>query len=111
MPASQSAGNVNASPNNTNLENRIIPVLNKGLPPASWWDLGMTTDKRSGSNEVRIWSFDDQNELDCGSIVCSRDSNSEAATAHTDLIEEDGASFDSVSTKSVRGVDRIATFS
>ena len=83
--------NVNASPNNTNLENRIIPVLNKGLPPASWWDLGMTTDKRSGSNEVRIWSFDDQNELDCGSIVCSRDSNSEAATAHTDLIEEDGS--------------------
>ena len=84
-------GDVSASPNNTNLENRIIPVLNKGLPPASWWDLGMTTDKRSGSNEVRIWSFDDQNELDCGSIVCSRDSNSEAATAHTDLIEEDGS--------------------
>jgi hypothetical protein len=83
--------NVNASPNNTSLENRIIPVLNKGLPPASWWDLGMTTDKRSGSNEVRIWSFDDQNELDCGSIVCSRDSNSEAATAHTDLIEDDGS--------------------
>ena len=84
-------GDVNASPNNTSLENRIIPVLNKGLPRASWWDLGMTTDKRSGSNEVRIWSFDDQNELDCGSIVCSRDSNSEAATAHTDLIEEDGS--------------------
>jgi hypothetical protein len=83
--------NVNASPNNTSLENRIIPVLNKGLPPASWWDLGMTTDKRSGSNEVRIWSFDDQNQLDCGSIVCSRDSNSEAATAHTDLIEDDGS--------------------
>ena len=82
---------VNASPNNTNLENKIIPVFNKGLPPASWWDLGMTTDKRSGSNEVRIWSFDDQNELDCGSIVCSRDSNSEAATAHTDLIEDDGS--------------------
>ena len=84
-------GDVSASPNNTSLENRIIPVLNKGLPRASWWDLGMTTDKRSGSNEVRIWSFDDQNELDCGSIVCSRDSNSEAATAHTDLIEEDGS--------------------
>ena len=83
--------NVNASPINTSLESRIIPVLNKGLPPASWWDLGMTSDKRSGSNEVRIWSFDDQNELDCGSIVCSRDSNSEAATAHTDLIEEDGS--------------------
>ena len=82
---------VNASPNNTNLENKIIPVFNKGLPPASWWDLGMTTDKRSGSNEVRIWSFDDQNELDCGSIVCSRDSNSKAATAHTDLIEDDGS--------------------
>ena len=82
---------VNASPNNKNLENKIIPVFNKGLPPASWWDLGMTTDKRSGSNEVRIWSFDDQNQLDCGSIVCSRDSNSEAATAHTDLIEEDGS--------------------
>ena len=84
-------GDVSASPNNTSLENRIIPVLNKGLPRASWWDLGMTTDKRSGSNELRIWSFDDQNELDCGSIVCSRDSNSETATAHADLIEDDGA--------------------
>ena len=59
-------GDVNASPSNTNLENKIIPVFNKGLPPASWWDLGLTHDKRSGSDKERIWSFDDQNDLDCG---------------------------------------------
>ena len=81
---------VNASPSNTNLENKIIPVFNKGMPPASWWNLGMTTDKRSGSDEARIWSFDDQNELDCGAIVCSRDSDNSTAAARTDLIENDG---------------------
>ncbi|MDB4638841.1 hypothetical protein OAE87_01850 [bacterium] len=83
--------NVNASPNNSNLENKIIPVFNKGLPPASWWDLGLTHDKRSGSDKERIWSFDDQNDLDCGAIICSRDLDNEISTARTDLIENDGA--------------------
>ena len=81
---------VNASTTNSNLETRIIPVLNKGLPPASWWDLGMTLDTRSGSNKTRIWSFDDQNILECGAIVCSRDSDSAVATARADLIENNG---------------------
>ena len=84
-------GDVNASPSNNNLENKIIPVFNKGLPPASWWDLGLTHDKRSGSDKERIWSFDDQNDLDCGAIVCSRDLDNEISTARTDLIENDGA--------------------
>lgn len=82
---------VNASTMNSNLESRIIPVLNKGLPPASWWDLGMTLDTRSGSKKPRIWSFDDQNILDCGAIVCSRDSDIAVATSRTDLIENNGA--------------------
>ena len=84
---------VNASTTNSNLETRIIPVLNKGLPPASWWDLGMTTDTRSGSNKTRIWSFDDQNILDCGAIVCSRDSDSAVATGSADLIENNGTTI------------------
>ena len=75
---------------NSNLDNRIIPVLNKGLPPATWWDLGLTNDTQSGSENTRIWSFDDQNTLECGSIVCNRDSDEETAKSRKDLIENNG---------------------
>ena len=81
---------VNANAENTSLENKIIPVLNKGLPEVAWWNLGNSYDKQAGSDKVRIWSFDDQMDLDCGSIVCSRASNEEAATARNDLVENNG---------------------
>ena len=81
---------VNANTGNTNLENKVIPVLNKGLPETTWWNLGNTYDKQAGSDKVRIWSFDDQMDLDCGAVVCSRDSNERDATERNDLIENDG---------------------
>ena len=81
-----------ASNTNDNLENRIVPILEKGLPNSALWDLGLTQDKASNSDESRVWSFDDTGSLvDCDAIACSRDSNSADAYEREDLEEDAGS--------------------
>lgn len=83
---------IGASSTNNNLENRIVPILEKGLPTSSLWNLGLTKDKASNSNQVRVWSFDDTGALEnCDSMVCSRDANSSDVDNRDDLEEEDGS--------------------
>ncbi|EAU74354.1 hypothetical protein [Synechococcus sp. RS9916] len=83
---------VGASIANTNLENRIVPILEKGLPTSSLWNLGLTQDKASESDKVRIWSFDDTESLiNCNAIACSRDSDSVDVEERDDLEESDGS--------------------
>lgn len=89
---------VKASNTNDNLENRIVPILETGLPKSTLWDLGLTQDKASNSEKGRIWSFDDTGSLnDCNAIACSRDSDSEDAEERDDL-EESGGSVIRLST-------------
>ncbi len=83
---------VHASAANDNLENRIIPILEKGLPTSNIWDLGLTQDKQTGSDNVRIWTFDDTQSLaECQSIACNRAANTETALSRPDLEENNGA--------------------
>ena len=83
---------VGASSTNDNLENRIIPILEKGLPTSNLWNLGLTQDKANNSDKNRVWSFDDTGSLDdCDAIACSRDSDSASAEERDDL-EENGGS-------------------
>ncbi|WP_413430409.1 hypothetical protein [Synechococcus sp. Cu2B8-bc1011] len=85
-------GDVQASASNNNLENRIIPILEKGLPTSNIWDLGRSEDKQSGSDNVRIWTFDDtQSLVECQSIACSRDTNTATAQSRSDLEENNAA--------------------
>ncbi|QNI72725.1 hypothetical protein [Synechococcus sp. NOUM97013] len=79
---------------NTNLEGRVIPILEKGLPTGSLWNQGLTKDTEDGSDEIRIWSFDDTETFEqCTAIACSRDSNIEELTGRSDLQDnnENGA--------------------
>ena len=79
---------VKASINNDSLKDRIIPILETGLPNNNLWDLGLTQDKRSGSDKIRIWSFDDTGALgECGAIACSRNSDQRTASAEGNVIE------------------------
>lgn len=79
---------VKASTNNESLKNRIIPILETGLPNNNLWDLGLTQDKQSGSDKVRIWSFDDTGALtECGASACSRNSDQRTASAEGDVME------------------------
>ena len=83
---------VGASSTNDNLENRIVPILKKGLPTSNLWNLGLTQDKANNSDKSRVWSFDDTGSLDdCDAIACSRDSDSANAEERDDL-EENGGS-------------------
>ena len=83
---------VGASNTNDNLENRIIPILEKGLPTSNLWNLGLTQDQASDSDKVRIWSFDDTDSLeDCDTIACSRESSSADADENNDLEESNGS--------------------
>ena len=83
---------VGASSTNDNLENRIVPIFEKGLPTSNLWNLGLTQDKANNSDKGRVWSFDDTGSLDdCDAIACSRDSDSANAEEREDL-EEDGGS-------------------
>jgi hypothetical protein len=83
---------VGASNTNDNLENRIVPILKTGLPNSTLWNLGLTQDKASASDKVRIWSFDDTGSLeDCDAIACSRDSDSADAEERDDLEESAGS--------------------
>ena len=89
---------VGASSTNDNLENRIIPILEKGLPTSNLWNLGLTQDKANNSDKNRVWSFDDTGSLDdCIAIACSRDSDSASAEERDDL-EENGGSVIRLST-------------
>ena len=83
---------VGASSTNNNLENRIVPIFEKGLPTSNLWNLGLTQDQASNSDKVRIWSFDDTNSLaDCDAIACSRESTSADAVERGDLEESSGS--------------------
>ena len=83
---------VGASNTNDNLENRIVPILEKGLPTSNLWNLGLTQDKANNSDKSRVWSFDDTGSLDdCDAIACSRDSDSANAEERDDLEENDGS--------------------
>ena len=83
---------VGASSTNDNLENRIVPILEKGLPTSNLWNLGLTQDKANNSDKSRVWSFDDTGSLDdCDAIACSRDSDSANAEERDDLEENDGS--------------------
>ena len=83
---------IGASNSNDNLENRIVPILEKGLPTSNLWNLGLTQDKANNSDKNRVWSFDDTGSLDdCDAIACSRDSDSANAEQRDDL-EENGGS-------------------
>ena len=83
---------VGASNTNDNLENRIVPILEKGLPTSYLWNLGLTQDKANNSDKSRVWSFDDTGSLDdCDAIACSRDSDSANAEERDDLEENDGS--------------------
>ena len=85
---------VGADFNNSNLEGRVIPIMKKGLPTSSLWDRGLTQDKQSGSNDVRIWSFDDTGFLeDCEGIVCTRDSGTADAFERSDLQEDSNSTI------------------
>ena len=82
---------------NTNLENRIVPILG-GIPTSNIWDLGLTQDKQPGSDHVRIWTFDDTQGLqECQSVACSRDTNTATSQSRPDL-EEDNAAVIRLST-------------
>ena len=83
---------VNANSGNNNLKNRIIPILEKGLPTSNIWDLGLTQDKQIGSDNVRIWTFDDtQSLVECQSIACNRATNTATALSRPDLEEDNSA--------------------
>lgn len=83
---------VGASNTNDNLEGRIVPILEKGLPTSNLWNLGLTQDKANNSDKSRVWSFDDTGSLDdCDAIACSRDSDSANAEERDDLEENDGS--------------------
>ena len=83
---------VGASNTNDNLENRVIPILEKGLPTSNLWNLGLTQDQASDSDKVRIWSFDDTDSLeDCDAIACNRESTSAEADEYDDLDESTGS--------------------
>ena len=83
---------VNARRTNDNLENRIVPILEKGLPNSTLWNLGLTQDKARDSDQVRVWSFDDTGSLDdCEAIACSRDSDSAEAYERDDLEVSEGS--------------------
>ena len=83
---------VGASITNDNLENRIIPILEKGLPTSSLWNRGLTQDKASGSNQARVWSFDDTGVFEnCEAIACSRNAESSEASQRNDLVEDGGS--------------------
>jgi Tfp pilus assembly protein PilV len=91
---------VHASSTNDNLRNRVIPILERGLPNSSLWNLGKTEDKQIDSDNIRIWSFDDtknpqtsngvDNDWECKDIACSRESNEATATGRSDLVESNG---------------------
>ncbi len=82
---------VHASSSNDNLENRIIPILEKGLPSTTLWNLGKTEDKSPESNNVRIWSFDDTGfSSSCQNIACSRDTQTTKSTGHPEVEENNG---------------------
>ena len=83
---------VGASNTNDNLENKVIPILEKGLPTSNLWNLGLTQDQASDSDKVRIWSFDDTDSLeDCDAIACNRESTSAEADEYDDLDESTGS--------------------
>ena len=83
---------VGASNTNDNLENRVIPILEKGLPTSNLWNLGLSQDQASDSDKVRIWSFDDTDSLeDCDAIACNRESTSAEADEYDDLDESTGS--------------------
>ena len=83
---------VGASNTNDNLENRVIPILEQGLPTSNLWNLGLTQDQASDSDKVRIWSFDDTDSLeDCDAIACNRESTSAEADEYDDLDESTGS--------------------
>ena len=68
---------------NSNLGPRIWPVLNRGLPTTELFEQGKAKDIDSRSSKVRVWSFDDSDDLEnprCGRTACVR--------------EEDQTSFD-----------------
>jgi len=77
---------------NDNLAKRIVPILGQGLPTNSLWNLGLTQDKTKGSNQVRVWSFDDTATLDaCKSVVCHRNANSIEVSERDDLVSNGGS--------------------
>ena len=83
---------VGASNTNDNLENRVIPILEQGLPTSNLWNLGLSQDQASDSDKVRIWSFDDTDSLeDCDAIACNRESTSAEADEYDDLDESTGS--------------------
>ena len=83
---------VGASNTNDNLENRVIPILEKGLPTSNLWNLGLTQDQASDSDKVRIWSFDDTDSLeDCDAIACNRESTSAEADEYDGVDESTGS--------------------
>ena len=83
---------VGASNTNDNLENKVIPILEKGLPTSNLWNLGLSQDQASDSDKVRIWSFDDTDSLeDCDAIACNRESTSAEADEYDDLDESTGS--------------------
>ena len=85
---------VGASITNDDLENRIVPILERGLPTSNLWNLGLNQDKARDSDQVRVWSFDDTEALEaCDAIACSRnaDSSYEFADKRNDLEESAGS--------------------
>ena len=83
---------VGASNTNDNLENKVIPILEKGLPTSNLWNLGLTQDQASDSDKVRIWSFDDTDSLeDCDAIACNRESTSAEADEYDGVDESTGS--------------------
>lgn len=83
---------VGARITNDSIENRIVPILDKGLPTSNLWNLGLTQDKANDSNQGRVWSFDDTGSLEgCEAIACSRDSDSADAVERDDLEESGGS--------------------
>ena len=83
---------VGASNTNDNLENRIVPIFQKGLPTSSLWNLGQTQDRANNSSKGRVWSFDDTGSLtECTTIACSRDADQDNAEERSDLEEDKGA--------------------
>ena len=83
---------VHATETNANLVNRIVPILNTGLPTSNLWNLGKQQDKQSGSDDIRIWSFDDtQTFTECQQIACSRNTTAASSVGRTDLEEESGS--------------------
>ena len=85
---------VGASITNDDLENRIVPILERGLPTSNLWNLGLNQDKAHDSDIVRVWSFDDTEALEgCDAIACSRnaDSSYKYADRRNDLREGAGS--------------------